>query len=210
MTDHLHSNICIIPCKLNISASDFATLFFDHWYCENGLPLEIVSDRNKLFVSHFWKTLNSLTGVTLKISSAYHPTTDGSSERTNKTINQCLRYHVKQNQKGWARALPHIHFQLMNTINASTKYSPFQLRMGRSPRLLPPLVPSSVPVEPSAINAADLILQLQDVLADAKDNLLLSKVTNAHFSNLSRSPDNIYKAGDLVMLSTVHHHHKYQ
>ena len=69
-------------------------LFFNHWFCENGLPTEIVSDRDKLFVSRFWNALSTLCGVKLKMSSAYHPQTDGSSERTNKTVNQSLRYHV--------------------------------------------------------------------------------------------------------------------
>jgi hypothetical protein len=78
-----------------------ACLFFDHWYCENGLPLDIVSDRDKLFMSRFWKALHKLTGVKLKMSTAYHPETDGSSKRTNKTVNQALHFHVERNQKGW-------------------------------------------------------------------------------------------------------------
>lgn len=98
MTDHFNSNIRIIPSSLHISAEEFALIFFDQWYCENGLPLNIVSDRNKLFVSKFWKALTRLTGVKLKMSSLYHPEMDGSSERSNKTINQCLRYHITWNQ----------------------------------------------------------------------------------------------------------------
>lgn len=54
-----------------------------------------MSDRDKLFVSQFWKALHKLTGVKLKLSTAYHPETDGSSEHTNKTVNQALRYHVE-------------------------------------------------------------------------------------------------------------------
>jgi hypothetical protein len=55
-------------------------IFFDKWYCENGLPLHIISDRNKLFISAFWKALHKLTGVKLKMSAAFHPETDSSSE----------------------------------------------------------------------------------------------------------------------------------
>jgi hypothetical protein len=100
MTNCLNSDIHLIPCHDNISAEQFANVFFDNWYCENGLLLEIVSDHNKLFLSKFWQTLNILTGVKLKMSSVYHPETDGASEHSNKTINQCLRYHVNHNQKG--------------------------------------------------------------------------------------------------------------
>lgn len=93
-TDRLGSDIQIIPTRTNITAPELALLFFNHWFCENGLPLDIVSDRDKLFVSAFWKALHKLTGVKLKMSTAFHPQTDGTSERTNKTVNQAIRYHV--------------------------------------------------------------------------------------------------------------------
>jgi hypothetical protein len=67
------------------------------------------------------------------MSSLYHLEMDGASERTNKTINQSLRYYVDRNHKGWVRALPRVHFHIMNTMNASTGFSPFQLHLGRSP-----------------------------------------------------------------------------
>jgi Integrase zinc binding domain len=108
MTDCLGSDIRIMPTKTNITAEDLAIIFFNNWYCENGLSKEIISDRDKLFVSKFWTALHKLTGVKIKLSSAYHPETDGLSERSNKTVNQCIRYHVRRNQKGWVRALPRI------------------------------------------------------------------------------------------------------
>ena len=118
------------------TAERFMAQFFNLWYCENGLPLDIVSECDKLFISKFWR----VTGIKLKMSSAYHPETDRSSERSNKTVMQCLGYHVEQNQMGWVKALPLVHFNLMNTVNISTGFSPFQLQMGQSPRLIPPLV----------------------------------------------------------------------
>jgi hypothetical protein len=86
ITDRLNSDIRIIPTHTNITANQLALIFFKHWYCDNGLPLEIVSDHDKLFVSEFWTTLHKLTGVKLKMSTAFHPQTDGVSERSNKTI----------------------------------------------------------------------------------------------------------------------------
>jgi hypothetical protein len=88
-------------------------------------------------MSAFWKALHKLTGVKLKMSTAFHPQTNGASERMNKTVNQSLRYHVVRKQKGWVRALPCVRFEMMNTLNASTGFSGFELRMGRSPRLIP-------------------------------------------------------------------------
>jgi hypothetical protein len=102
-TDRLNSDVRIIPTRTNISAEDLAVIFFDEWYCENGLPLKIVSDRDKFFLSKFWQALHKLTGVKLKMSMAYHLQSDGASKRSNKTINQCLHYHVERNQMGWRR-----------------------------------------------------------------------------------------------------------
>ena len=94
ITDQLGADIRIIPTRTDISTENLAVLFFDHWYCENGLPLNIVCDCNKLFISRFWKTLTELCGVKLKMSTAYHPETDRSSKHTNKTINQSLCFHA--------------------------------------------------------------------------------------------------------------------
>jgi hypothetical protein len=117
----------------------------------------------------------------------YHPETDGCSERTNKTIEQSLRYHVDRNQKNWVKALPLVRFNIMNTVNASTGFSPFQLRMGHSPRLIPPLVPDLAQViaagSPNAADAITLIKSLANDTAEAQDNLLAAKVTQAEFAN---------------------------
>jgi hypothetical protein len=80
---------------------DLTLLFFDNWYCENGLLDDIPCDCDKLFVSKFLKALTKLTGVKLKMSTPYHPETDGLNEHSNKTINQMLHYHIKRNQNGW-------------------------------------------------------------------------------------------------------------
>lgn len=130
MTDQLNADIQIVATRTDITAPELTAVFFDCWYCDNVLPSEIVSDHDKLFMSKFWKALHRLTGVNLKRSSAYHPHTDGASERTNKTVNQVLQYHVAHNQKGWAQALPHVRFDLMNTVNKLTGFSPFQLCLG--------------------------------------------------------------------------------
>jgi hypothetical protein len=212
ITDRLGADIRIIPTRMDISAEDLAVLFFDHWFCENGLPLEIVSDRDKLFVSRFWKSLTALCGVKLKMSSSYHPQTDGSSERSNKTVNQSLRYHVDRSQRGWVRALPRIWFNMMNSINASTRFSNFQLHLGRSPRLIPPIVPSELPddLRSAAVRTEELITQIRTDVMEAQDNLLQAKIFQEHFANTNRGEEFIYQVGDMVMLSTFNRRRKYR
>lgn len=212
ITDRLGADYRMVPTTTDIDAKKFAQLFFDHWYCEHGLPSSIYSDRDKLFLSKFWKALTKITGVKLKMSTAYHPETDGSSERTNKTVNQAVRFHVTRNQVGWARALPRIRFNMMNTINASTGFTGFQLMTGQSPRIIPPIVmPSaSTPDDETAIkDAVGILTTLDDDITAAKDNLLLAKVTQAHQANKHRSAENVYRVGDQVMLSTFHRRREY-
>jgi Chromo (CHRromatin Organisation MOdifier) domain len=207
MTDQLGANVRIIPTCTDISATDFAQLFFDHWYCENGLPLEIISDHDKLFTSSFWSALTQLSGIKLGMSTTFHPETDGSSERSNKTVNQLLRYHIDHAQAGWVQALPRICFMIMNTVNASTKFSPFQLCMGHSPRLIPPFskwafndVLRKHPQDAS--DALGIIAKLQLDILEAQDNLLEAKVHQAALANVHRHPDNVFVIGDKVMLNT--------
>lgn len=210
ITDRLNSDIRIIPTKSSITAEELALIFFDSWYCENGLPLNIVSDRDKLFISKFWRHLMLLTGVKHKYSSSYHPQSNGASERTNKTVNQCIRFHVERNQTGWAKALPLIRFQIMNSVNKSTGYSPFQLRFGRTARVLPPLI--APPPKPSSeyITARGVIQEISANVASARDNLMLAKISQAFQSNTSRSNDVPYKIGDKVMLSTLNRRKEYK
>ncbi len=214
VTCRLGSDIRLIPCRTNTTAEEFAVLFFDRWFCENGLPLEIVSDRDKTFMSAFWRALHKLTGVKVKMSTSYHPETDGSSERTNKTVVQALRYHVARNQRGWLRALPRVRFAIMNSLNASTGFSGFQLLMGRSPRLIPPLLDSNIQhvadeLPDGARLAADIIRQLDTDVLEAQDNLLAAKVAQMQAANRTRSDDPAYAVGDLVMLSTFHRRRDY-
>lgn len=66
------------------------------------------------------------------MSMAYHPESDGTSKRTNKTVIQAIRFAVEQDQRGWVHTIPKVRFDIMNTINTSTGFTPFQLRFGRS------------------------------------------------------------------------------
>ena len=178
------------------------------------MPLDIVSDRDKLFVSRFWKALTRLTGVKLKMSSSFHPETDGSSERTNRTIIQSLRFHVERNQKGWARALPLVRFNYLNTVNASTGFTPFQLLTGANPRIIPPLFHDDVSAAKAELGdaataAGDIISRVETDVMEAQDNLLLAKSHQAFAANSRRSDEIIYRVGDRVLLSTFHRRREY-
>jgi hypothetical protein len=101
----------------------------------------------------------------------------------------------------------------MNTINTSTGFSPFQLRMGRSPRIIPPITPLSL-VDASQeteeeARAAELIDKLALDTAEARDNLFAAKVSQAEFANRHCASEIPFVVGDKVLLSTTHRRHEY-
>ncbi|KIJ43231.1 hypothetical protein M422DRAFT_133854, partial [Sphaerobolus stellatus SS14] len=98
----------------------------------------------------------------------------------------------------------------MNTINTSTSFSPFQLKTGRSPRIIPPLVPLPEGVTANDITAREIIDRLQTDVKEAQDSLLAAKVRQAHHANEHRGCEDIYDVGDLVMLSTANHRRNYK
>jgi len=161
-------------------------------------------------MSKFWKALHKLTGITLKMSTTYHLQTDGASEWTNKMVNQCLQYHIEHNQLGWARALPWIRFQLMNTVNKSTGFTPFQLQMGRSPQLIPPLVPLPHNTSTEDISAYAIINKLHEDMSEVQDNLLHAKITQAFESNKIHSFIFPFTIGSHVCLTTLHQCNEYK
>ena len=90
MMDLLRADIHITTTHSTYTAAQVAVVLFDEWYCENGLMLHLISDRDLLFTTKLWTALHKLTSVKLKMSISYHPETDGSSEQTNKTVNQAI------------------------------------------------------------------------------------------------------------------------
>ena len=100
----------------------------------------------------------------------------------------------------------------MNTINSSTGYSSFQLHLGRSPRVIPPIVPTSLPdnLRSMGSTAENIINQLTSDIADAKDNLIQAKAIQATYAKRSHSQEVVYQLGDKVMLSTFHRHRDFK
>jgi hypothetical protein len=100
----------------------------------------------------------------------------------------------------------------MNTVNASTNFTGFQLHLGRSPRVIPPIIPSNLSIELADVGqlAANVLNNLEHDVAQARDNLLHVKIQQAHHMSASRSHDPTYAIGDYVMLSTFNRRHEYK
>ncbi|GJU72350.1 retrotransposon protein, putative, ty3-gypsy subclass [Tanacetum coccineum] len=100
----------------------------------HGVPVLIISDRDSKFTSYFWKSLNEALGTQLDMSTAYHPQTDGQSERTIQTLEDMLRACVMDFGKGWDRHLPLVEFSYNNSYHTSIKAAPFEALYGQKCR----------------------------------------------------------------------------
>jgi hypothetical protein len=87
-----------IPTVATVTASGVAALFMRNIFKFHGMPSEIINDRDCKFVSEFWTTLFKMCGTKIKLSTAYHPETDGQTERTNRTLEDMLRMYVGKKQ----------------------------------------------------------------------------------------------------------------
>nr|GEZ70599.1 hypothetical protein [Tanacetum cinerariifolium] len=94
--------------------------------CRHGVPVSIILDRASLFTSRFWETLQKALGTQLNLSTAYHPETDGQSERTIQTIKDMLRACVNDFGNSYDRHLPLVKFSFNNSYHASIKAVPFE------------------------------------------------------------------------------------
>lgn len=129
--------VTLIPGKDTWTAEKWALALLNRLeLIDWGLPAVIVSDRDPKFLSKLWKTLFEKLGVDLLYSTAYHPQTDGSSERTNQTVEIALRFllHSIKNIRDWPTLLPKIQSLLNNASSSTTGKSPNELVYGFTPR----------------------------------------------------------------------------
>ena len=110
-----------------VTAPGTAQLFLDNIFRLHGLPKTIICDRDSRFTSHFWKALFDLLGTKIATSTAFHPQTDGQTERTNRTLEQILRIYVSYKQNDWDKYLSTAEFAYNSAEQSTTKFSPFEL-----------------------------------------------------------------------------------
>jgi transposase InsO family protein len=203
ITDRLTGYTKIEPTHSTSTAKDIADLFHRSWYRQFGLPRAIVSDRDKIFLSAFWKELHRLLGVKLQLSTSYHPETDGATERANKTIVEALRQYVNLRQTDWATHLTHVESVFNNSVNATTKLTPNDLLYGTTVRLFPDLrrpVDSTVPAVADYLE--QILEQINYAVAVTKDNRLAAQTNQTRYANRRRREEPRYNVGDKVMLDS--------
>ena len=179
------------------SAEDTAQIFFQHVFRLHGLPDDIVSDRGSQFTSLFWQRLCQLLKVKSNMSTAFHPQTDGQTERMNQSVEQFLRLYVNHQQDDWSDWLFLAEFSYNNSMNSSSDVSPFFANYGFHPRFDVELPSASqVPrAEFRAKSFSDMVGVLRSTLCHAQESM-------KEYSDRHRSVQPNIEVGDMVWLNT--------
>ena len=145
ITDTFSKAAIFIPCNETIDATNTAKLYATYVLPHYGIPLCIISDRDPRFTSTFTRELCRMLSIDQNISTAYHPQTDGQSERTNQCLEQFLRIFIDYHQDDWASLLPLAQYALNAWPNATTGRAPFETLVGYIPRVHQVLRPTKSP-----------------------------------------------------------------
>jgi hypothetical protein len=146
VVDHgLTKGVIYAPCTKDIDAAGIAQLFLSHVFPHVGLHDRVISDRGPQFASAFSLELAHLLKYDVALSSAYHPQTDGETERVNQELETYLRLFCHGNQHSWARLLPLAEFSHNSAVHSVTQKSPFSLLLGYEPCSYPPLGKTFLP-----------------------------------------------------------------
>ncbi|SOV08288.1 uncharacterized protein UDID_17342 [Ustilago sp. UG-2017a] len=199
VVDRLTKMATFVPTTNTLDAPELAKLFLRHVYSKHGLPTSIVSDRGSEFTSHFWRSLSALLGIGNHFSSAYHPQSDGQTERVNQVLEQYLRGYSNHLQTNWSDLLPLAEFSYNNAEHASTQLTPFFANYGYHPRFsFDNTDLASLPLFPAARSYADQLKQLHEYVRGELDK---ANRRSAEQFDKHRLPSPQFQPGDRVWLS---------
>ena len=188
------------PVKITINAPGLAEVIINMVVRHHGLPDSIVTDRGSLFTSKFWSSLCYFLGIKRRLSTAFHPQTDGQTERQNSMMEAYLRAFVNFEQNDWARLLPMAEFAYNNAKNASTGFTSFELNCGYHPRVF---YKEDLDPHSKLRTTEKLSSELQELMTVCQQNL-------DHTQKLQKRAHNkvvkirSYAPGDKVWLSSKH------
>ena len=184
-----------IPYQEASSAETLAYVFLQHIVANHGLPENIISDRGTTFTSTFWKGLMSQLGSKSKLSTAYHPQTDGQTERLNQTLEQYLRCYVNYEQNDWVQRLPVAQFAYNNSIAEATGTTPMYANYGMHPK-------ASHEVKTGPLNNKAMLERekMQSLHQAMKKELQFVNERMSKYYNRKRLKGPIFKRGDMVYL----------
>lgn len=196
--DRLSKMVHLIPTHQTATAADTARLIFDNVVKYHGVPDSIISDRDTRFTSNFWCELAKVMRIRLRLSSAFHPETDGLCERANRTVIQLLRNDSNLKTNNWTENLTAVEMAINNYQQSSTKQSPYYLNYGIHVKL-----PNQVnPTESSMPSVEQFAKRMRDVMRTAGENMKSAQDKQKEQADKKRRETPNWEVGDLVFVST--------
>ncbi|KAI0524507.1 hypothetical protein KFK09_003878 [Dendrobium nobile] len=185
-----------IACKKTTDALGVARLFFREIVRLHGIPRSITSDRDVKFISHFWRELWRQLQTELKLSSAYHPQTDGQTEVVNRTLGNMLWCLVQNNPRRWDEILSQAEFAYNSMSNRSTGMCPFNIVYTKAPNHV-----VDVAVLPKCRNAVATKLagDFKSMLDNVRSTLQASNDSYKQAADIHRR-HRTFQPGELVMV----------
>ncbi|KAL0150107.1 hypothetical protein M9458_054534 [Cirrhinus mrigala] len=194
ITDHFLKFCRLLPLKRILETAE---ILFNHVFCYYGIPENIVSDRGPQFISRIWKSFFKLLGVTVSLSSGYHPQTNGQTERKIQEVGRFLRTFCHGHQDSWNQFLGWAEYAQNSLRQPTTGLTPFQCVLG----FQPPLFPWNG--EPSEVPAVDYWFRESERVWDAAHHHLQRAVRRSKIiAYRRRIPGHVYTPGQKVWLST--------
>jgi len=174
-----------------------ARLFRDHVWKLHELSESVISDRRPQFAVGLTKELNKMLGIETKLSIAYHPQTNGQTERINQELEQYFRMYVNHRQNNWAEWLATAEFAFNNKVHTVTKMSPFQVNYGREPRM-------GFDIRKKGKNekAEEFVRKMKERHEEARAVLVKSQEEMKRQADRNRKEAKEYRVGDKVLIST--------
>ena len=192
VVDRLTKMAHFIPCRKDMDTKQFIQLFLRTVFKHHGLPRDIVTDRGSIFTSDLWKEMTKGMEIRRKLSTAFHPQTDGQTERVNAIMEQLLRGYVEYSQQDWEDWLAFAEFAYNNTLQETTKTTPFFANYGYHP------AHEEMCQETTArILEREDMSQLHDII---RTEMIMAQETRRENADKHRKPDPCLKSGDKVWL----------
>eukprot|EP00253_Pinus_taeda_P002337 PITA_02337 len=195
VVDKLTKSAHFIPVRDTYDVADVARVFINEIIRFHGVPKKIISDRDSRFTSRFWTCMQTALGTQRNLSTAYHPETDGQTERVNQVLEDMLRMYVMDQQSHWEKYLPLVEFSYNSSYHNSIGMPPFEALYGRPCRT--PLswdrLEDRVIIGPELIHEMEAqVNQIRQRLKEAQDRQ--KSYVDAHRTNRR------YEVGDQVFV----------
>jgi hypothetical protein len=200
VVDRLTKFAHFLPLSHPYTIHKVASIFLDNIFKLHGLPKVIVSDRDRIFTSKLWQELFSALKVDLHFSTAYHPESDGQTERVNQCLEQYLRTMAFQEPKKWSTWLTTAEWWYNSSYHTAIKTSPFEaLYEYKPPQLQEISIADSVSPE-----AHSTLQEKSDMIQTLQRNLLLAQKKMKKYADMNRTP-RTFQVGDMVYLKVQPH-----